>query len=75
MEVIIDKGSFQSVICIKDNNTYIYKIDENPWFLEEEYSLIKCYKIKNGSPDFSKEIGIYGKDLINADSKNLHRSN
>jgi hypothetical protein len=64
MEMIIEKGAFQLVKCIKDNNSYMYKVDENPWILEEEYSLIKCFRIQNGIPDFTKEIEIYGKDLV-----------
>jgi hypothetical protein len=66
-ELLIDNKIFQSVICIKDNKLYIYKIDENPYFIEEDYSLIKCFLVKNGKPDFTKEIDIYGKDLVSAD--------
>jgi hypothetical protein len=66
MEKLLDQG-MQSVICIKDNKMYVYKIDENPYFLEEDYSLIKCFLVKKGKPDFEKEIEIYGKDLISSD--------
>jgi hypothetical protein len=67
LELFIDNKIFQSVVCIKDNKLYIYKIDENPYFIEEDYSFIKCFLVKNGKPDFTKEIEIYGKDLVSAD--------
>ena len=66
-ELLIDNKIFQSVICIKDNKLYVYKIYENPYFIEEDYSLIKCFPIKNGKMDFTKEVEIYGKDLVSAD--------
>jgi hypothetical protein len=66
MTSVQNKG-LQFVICIKDNKMYAYKIDENPYFLEEDYSLIKCFLVKSGKPDFKKEIEIYGKDLVSAD--------
>jgi hypothetical protein len=66
-ELLIDNKVFQSVVCIKDNNLYVYKIYENPYFIEEDYSLIKCFLVKYGRPDFTKEIEIYGKDLVSAD--------
>jgi hypothetical protein len=65
--LLIDNKTFQSVICIKDNKLYIYNKNENPYFLEEDYSLIKCFLVKNGKPDLTKEIEIYGKDLVNTD--------
>ena len=64
----IDKKELQSVVCIKDHNLYVYKIDENPCYIEEDYALIKCFLIREGGfPDFSRMIEIYGKDLVNAE--------
>jgi hypothetical protein len=65
--VSIDHKALQQVVCIKDNKLYVYKINENPYFIEEDYSLIKCFLVKIGIPDFSKTIEIYGKDLVSAD--------
>jgi hypothetical protein len=63
----VDRKEFQPVICIKDNQVYVYKIDENPCFLEDFHSLIKCFQTKRDEePDFSKEVEIYGKYLVSA---------
>ncbi len=57
MEKLIDKREFQSVICLKDNRVYVYRIDENPCFIEDDYVLIKCFLVKNnGEPDLSHEV-------------------
>lgn len=65
MNILWDTIAWQKVMCFKDNNLYVYKTDENPYFLEEEYTLIKCFLIKTcGEPDFTKAIDIYGKDLM-----------
>ena len=66
MITLIDTKSFQSVLCLKDHKDYVYDIDENPCFLEDDFARIKCFPIKeDGEPDFSKEVEIYGKYLIN----------
>jgi hypothetical protein len=68
MEKLIDKREFQSVICLKDNRVYVYRIDENPCFIEDDYVLIKCFLLKNnGEPDLSHEVEIYGKYLVDAE--------
>ena len=68
MEKLIDRREFQSVICLKDNRVYVYRVDENPCFIEDDYVLIKCFLLKNnGEPDLSKEVEIYGKYLIDAE--------
>ncbi len=67
MKMIIDRTEFQSVICLKDNKGYIYRIDENPCFREDDYVLIKCFLVNNGEPDFSREVEIYGKYLVGAE--------
>jgi hypothetical protein len=68
MEILINNKAFQSVICLKDNKVYVYKIDENPCFIEDDYAVIKCFLIKDdGEPDFSREIEIYGKYLVDAE--------
>lgn len=68
MELLMEKKLFQSVICIKDNRVYVYNIDENPCFIEDDNALIKCFLVKsNGDPDFSKEYEIYGKYLVDAE--------
>jgi hypothetical protein len=64
---LVETKTFQSVICLKDNKAYVYDVDENPCFLEDDYAVIKCFPVKsNGKPDLSREIGIYGKYLISA---------
>jgi hypothetical protein len=68
MEILINKTAFQVLICIKDNKHYVYKKGENHDLTEDDYKLIKCFQVKkSGEPDFSKEIEIYGKDLIRED--------
>ncbi len=65
MEVRIKKKAFQYVICLQDNKGYMYDVKENPSFLENDFARIKCFPIKeDGKPDFSKEVEIYGKYLI-----------
>jgi hypothetical protein len=69
---IMNTIELQSVICIKDNKLYAYKVEENPYFLEENYGLIRCFPVsKNGDPDFLTLIEIYGKDLVSADHDDL----
>jgi len=68
MEKLIEQIEFQSVICLKDNRVYVYKVDENPCFLEDDYAVIKCFLMLNtGLPDLSHEVEIYGKYLVDAD--------
>ena len=67
MEVLIDKDSFQSAICIIDNKLYIYRNDEAICSNEEDYTIVRCFLVTTGRPDFSKVIEIYGKDLVNSD--------
>lgn len=68
MEKQIERIEFQSVIYLKDNRVYVYKIDENPCFIEDDNVLIKCFLVKkNGEPDLSKEINIYGKYLVDGE--------
>jgi hypothetical protein len=68
MKIQVERSEFQSVISIKDNKLYAYKINENPYFLENDYALIKCFPIKkNGLPDLSQTIELYGKDLVSPD--------
>jgi hypothetical protein len=67
MESIIDNKKLQPVICIKDNKLYVYKTGHN-FNLRNDYTLISCYLVDtNGEPDISKEIEIYGKDLVSAE--------
>ncbi len=68
MEILMEKKTFQSVIYLKDNRVYVYNVDENPCFLEDDDALIKCFLLKNnGEPDFSQEVEIYGKYLVDAE--------
>jgi hypothetical protein len=68
MEILVDKQVLQPVICLKDSKFYVFKIDENPSYIKEDYGRIRCYLVKeDGEPDFSKEIEIYGKYLVAAD--------
>ncbi len=68
MEILMEKKTFQSVICIKDNKVYVYNIDENPCFIEDDYAVINCFQVQhNGLPDFSRVVEIYGKYLVDAE--------
>ena len=68
MELLIEKKAFQSVIFIKDNRVYMYNVDENPCFLEDDHALIKCFLVKNnGDMDFDNPVEIYGKYLVDAE--------
>lgn len=68
MKTNIILSEFQAVIFIKNNKRYAYKINENPYFLENDFALIKCFPIKkDGYPDLSNTVELYGKDLISAD--------
>jgi hypothetical protein len=68
METTFKQSEFQRVKCIKDNKLYVFKIKEHPDFYSEDFALIRCYLIeKNYRVDFSKEIEIYGKDLVSMD--------
>ncbi len=70
MKTLINKKKFQSVVCLKDYKDYIYNIDKNPSFLDDDFALIKCFMVKeDGTPDFSKEIEIYGKYLVKGGTK------
>ncbi|MFL5727873.1 MAG: hypothetical protein ACJ75J_00180 [Cytophagaceae bacterium] len=68
MKALFDVKLFQTVICIKDNKSYVFNVDEHPGFVNEDYSLIRCFLVKeSGHPDFTKAIEIYSKDLVDAD--------
>ncbi len=67
MRTLVETKTFQAVICLKDNKSYVYDVDENPCFLEDDYALIKCFLVINGHPDLSREVEIYGKYLVSAD--------
>lgn len=65
MGTLTNEKVFQSVMCLKDNKAYVYDINKNPRFLDDDFALIKCFLLKNdGKPDLTREIEIYGKYLI-----------
>lgn len=67
MQMRVKKKVFQCVICLQDNKGYVYNIDENPCFSENDFARIKCFRIgEDGKPDFSREIEIYGKYLVDS---------
>jgi hypothetical protein len=76
MKITIDNNKFISVKCIKDNNMYVYNILKYPYFMEEDYTLIKCSPVINGNPDFAQEVEIYGKDLVcpNSEQDKLYKA-
>ncbi len=71
MVMLIKKKVFQRVVCLQDNQSYIYNVKENPSFLENDFARIKCFRLsEDGKPDFSKEIEICGKYLIDGSVEN-----
>jgi hypothetical protein len=68
MKTPFELSGYQPVIFIKDNKMYVYKINENPNFLDDDYAMIKCFPVKkNGLPDLSNLIELHGKDLVSPD--------
>jgi hypothetical protein len=71
MEVLFKNKVFQCVICLQDHKSYIYNVKENSCVSEDDFARIKCFQVKeDGKPDFSKEIEIYRKYLINGSVHN-----
>jgi hypothetical protein len=74
MEMLIRKKIFQCVFCLQDNKSYVYNVKENPSFLENDFARIKCFPLdENGKPDFSREVEICGKYLIDHTVNNYKR--
>jgi len=61
------QSEFQRVKCIKNNKIYVFRTTDNPTYYQDNYGLIKCYLVEKNKVDFSREIKIYGRDLITLD--------
>lgn len=56
---------FGTVICTKDNNVYVYQLEQNnPLFLRDDFEIVDCFPFKNGHPDFSNKVEILAKYLV-----------
>jgi hypothetical protein len=67
MGQISSQSEFQRVKCIMNNKLYVFRTIDNPTFFQDNYCLIKCYLVDKNKVDFSREIKIYGSDLIAID--------